>query len=308
VGLGTLSFEEERFHFSLWAINKSPLVIGAPMDKTITPQQSLDILSNEEIIAIDQDSLAEQAKLIRRYTEEQYDIWAGNLTGDRYVVAVLNWANTSASVNISLLNTIGLANANATRDVWLGKDLGALDGSKELHLELVGHEAKILVLSCVELIVPPPKSRGSTYYSAANATLQNGANITDCSSTPHYCLPTESKVSNLNGTASVMFENVNVAETTRGNTAAALTRVVGVDFINYDIAFTTGDNTRNLTIQVNGGPIKRWAFPISGGDWYETGRLDVELSGFVDGVNNTIVLGAYGTHAAPDIVGLEVYA
>jgi alpha-galactosidase len=74
VGLGTLNYEEERFHFSLWAINKSPLVIGAPMNTSITTNGSLSILSNQEIIAINQDPLNEQAQLVRRYTEESYDI------------------------------------------------------------------------------------------------------------------------------------------------------------------------------------------------------------------------------------------
>lgn len=82
--------------------------------------------------------------------------------------------------------------------------------------------------------------------------------------------------------------------------------------MNYDYAFTTawewGDNARNATIAVNGAAPKRWAFPLSGGDWEESGRLNVEVDGFVEGANNTVVFGGFGNAAAwaPDFVGFEV--
>ena len=57
VGLHALSAEEERFHFSMWAINKSPLMLGGPVDPNLAGQASIDILLNEEIIAINQDAL-----------------------------------------------------------------------------------------------------------------------------------------------------------------------------------------------------------------------------------------------------------
>lgn len=88
---------------------------------------------------------------------------------------------------------------------------------------------------------------------------------------------------------------------------------MAVDFINYDVAMATGwewgSNTRNLTIAVNGGAdqAKRWAFPLSGGDWYEAGRLFVEVDGFEATEDNTVVFGGYqGDQYAPDLVGFEV--
>jgi hypothetical protein len=79
VGLNVLSADEERFHFGMWAINKSPLVIGAALDVARLSKTSLAILSNKEVIAINQDSLAKQAQLARRYSEDQWDMWMGEL-------------------------------------------------------------------------------------------------------------------------------------------------------------------------------------------------------------------------------------
>jgi alpha-galactosidase len=297
---------EERFHFSLWAINKSPLTIGAPMTSA-TSKDSLAILSNKEIIALNQDPLGQQANLVRRYTEESYDIWAGNLSSNGMVVAVTNWANSAASVKIDLLNSVGIANATQVRDVWNAKDLGPVtdSNSTSIALQLQGHEARILVLSGVQLTTPPSKSRGSSYYAAASAKLSGQAGVVDCSSQSHYCLPTKKKVGNMYPGSSILFQGVNI-------TQSGATKVVGVDFINYDVAlgsaWSNGTNTRNLTISVNGGKAKRWAFPISGGNWYETGRLEVELSGFNVGNSNQILLSSPGTDPSPDVVGLEVYS
>jgi alpha-galactosidase len=80
---------------------------------------------------------------------------------------------------------------------------------------------------------------------------------------------------------------------------------------NYDIAldsaWTNGTNTRNLTVSVNDGSSKRWAFPISGGDWYDTGRLWVEVEGMQPDDSNTVLLEAPGADDGPNVVGIEVY-
>ena len=66
VGNGGMSFDEYRTHFSLWAITKAPLLIGC--DVTKMDKETLEILANPEVIAINQDSLGEQARKIK-YTK-----------------------------------------------------------------------------------------------------------------------------------------------------------------------------------------------------------------------------------------------
>jgi alpha-galactosidase len=294
VGLNALSLEEERFHFSMWAINKSPLIIGAVMDPKKLSNASLAILSNKEVIAINQDAFAKQAQLVRRYTEEEYDIWLGELSGSRKVLGIANWKNASQSVDVDLRN-LGIAKASG-RDVWAAKELGInLSGTQKIHL--APHEMKLWLLSNITT-APPLKSTG--YHAATAATLSGPVTVaTKCGMS--QCLPVGSKVGNITANTSLTFTNITT--TTPGK------KTLAIDFINYDYAFSTawawGTNTRNLTVSVNGGTAKRWAFPLSGGDWWESGRLEVEVLGFRRGANRVVVGGVKGEYA-PDLVGVEV--
>jgi len=293
IGLNALSTEEERFHFGMWAINKSPLVIGAALDHDRLSQASLEIMSNKEVIAINQDSLVKQAQIARRYTEEQWDIWLGDLSGSRTVVGVANWKNDSQSVIFDLAS-LGVASANV-RDVWAAKDLGSLSGPQGI--DLAGHELRLWVLS--DIVVAPALS-SATYYNAARASLSGSAGVVSCPN--GTCLPTGNKIGRIASGADITFANVSAQSTGK--------KLVAVDFVNYDYAFTTawgmGDNIRNMTVAVNGEKAKRWAFPLSGGNWNESGRLVVEADGFKNGTDNVVTFAAFGNGTAPDLVGFEV--
>ncbi|KAF2702946.1 carbohydrate-binding module family 35 protein [Pleomassaria siparia CBS 279.74] len=294
VGLNALSIEEERFHFGMWAMNKSPLIIGAVMDPAKLSPASLAILENKEVIAINQDPLATQARLVQRYTEEEWDIWLGNLSGSRKVLGVANWRNDSRSVEVDL-STIGIGSASA-RDVWAAAHVGTVSGVQKL--DLAGHELKLWILSDMTPTTAPLQSSG--YHSIADAILTGSANLTPCAT--DACLPTHQKASDINSDAHVSFHSVSAR--------SAGKKIISVDYINYDYAFKTawdwGDNTRNMTIQINNGTAKRWAFPISGGDWWETGSLIVDMDGFVQGDNHVVFSGARGDTWAPDLVGFEL--
>lgn len=277
----------------MWAINKSPLMLGGPVDPSMTGQSSLDILSNAEVIAINQDPLGKQAQLVRRYTEEEWDIWAGELSDSRLVLAVANWRNDSQTVDVDLA-AAGVASA-AARDVWAAEDLGQLSGVQAM--ALAGHELKLLVLSDIVNATAPASA---SYHSVADAVVGGAAKLQSCGE--DECLPANSKVVDLAGEASVSFSGVQAS--------CAGAKLLGVDFINYEVALGTawdwGSNTRNMTISVNGGEAKRWAFPISGGNWFETGRLTVEVDGFKEGEND-VVFGASTDSIAPHLVGFEVF-
>lgn len=310
VGLNALSTEEEKFHFGMWALNKSPLVVGAPMDPSITPASSLDILTNADVIALNQDALGKQARLIRRYTTEQYDVWLGDLSDSRKVVGLANWYNDSQTITVRLPADLGIASASAY-DVWAGE---ALNGtiSESYTTTLAGHELRLLVLSDIVNATSGTQSSSSagSYYAAAeNATLSGAAVVVACSSSPSQCLPVGSKVGGIGegqSAAAVTFANVQAS--------SAGTKLLGVDFVNYDVALDTawayGDNTRNMSIAVNRDASEgtRFAFPLSGGDWYDSDRLYVYVDGFTAGGANEVVFTAYGDEAtwAPDLVGFEV--
>ena len=59
VGNGGLTNDQEKTHFALWSVAKAPLILGCDLDKI--SKESFDIITNWELIEINQDSLGKQA-------------------------------------------------------------------------------------------------------------------------------------------------------------------------------------------------------------------------------------------------------
>src|SRR5437763_9377536 len=72
IGNGGMSDTEYRTHMSLWAILAAPLIAGNDL-RDMTPAIR-DILTNKEVIAIDQDRDGKQAKRISQSADQE--IWA----------------------------------------------------------------------------------------------------------------------------------------------------------------------------------------------------------------------------------------
>lgn len=119
VGNNVYTSVEEQTHFSLWAILKSPLVIGAALKDTATSinAASLEILKQQDVISYNQDELGVSANLSRRYTEDAYDVWSGPLSGERTVAALVNWADEKRNLTIDLPD-IGIQYAGTVKDIW----------------------------------------------------------------------------------------------------------------------------------------------------------------------------------------------
>ncbi|KAJ5958929.1 uncharacterized protein N7479_006079 [Penicillium vulpinum] len=122
VGNEILTTPEEQTHFSLWAILKSPLVIGGALkdERTAISDASLSILSNKDVIAFNQDSLGQSASLRRRWSDQGYEVWSGPLSGDRTVAAVINWAGEARELTLNLPD-IGLQSAATVKNIWRKK-------------------------------------------------------------------------------------------------------------------------------------------------------------------------------------------
>ncbi|XP_048332658.2 alpha-galactosidase 1 isoform X1 [Ziziphus jujuba] len=120
VGNGGMSKNEYIVHFSLWAISKAPLLIGC--DVRNMSQDTMDIIFNKEVIAINQDSLGVQAKKVR--AEGDIEIWAGPLSGYRVAVVLLNRGDWHRSVTAEW-EDIGIPSEThvEVRDVWEHKTL-----------------------------------------------------------------------------------------------------------------------------------------------------------------------------------------
>lgn len=118
VGNNVFTIPEEQTHFSLWAIIKSPLVIGGALKDASTSisEASLAILKNKDVIGYNQDRLGVAASFRRRWTSD-YEIWAGPLSGNRMVVAIINLQDVARTLTVDFPD-VGVQKAGSVKDIW----------------------------------------------------------------------------------------------------------------------------------------------------------------------------------------------
>lgn len=137
-GLG-LSYTEEEAHFGIWCIMSSPLLLGCDIE--YIPQETMDIITNPELIALNQDPLGLQAH-VAQHSGETYVFVKDILKkwGDTRAVALYNPADTAARFTISP-EELELEGQMKVRDLNLRTDLGT---AACIEMELPAHSAKIL--------------------------------------------------------------------------------------------------------------------------------------------------------------------
>ena len=123
VGNGGMTEDEYRTHMTLWAILAAPLLAGNDLSK-MTPQ-TLVLLTNREVIAVDQDPMGKQGD--RVWAEGPREIWAKPLSGGAKAVGLFNRADTPREMSLQL-STVGSGNDAKLRDLWAGADITAEDG------------------------------------------------------------------------------------------------------------------------------------------------------------------------------------
>ncbi|GAY47495.1 hypothetical protein CUMW_104890 [Citrus unshiu] len=118
VGNGGMTKDEYIIHFSLWAISKAPLLLGCDV-RNLT-KDTMDIIGNKEVIAINQDPLGVQAKKVRTDVE----IWTAPLSGYRFAVLIVNRDQWPANVTTHLEDFgIPPRTSVTARDLWEHKTL-----------------------------------------------------------------------------------------------------------------------------------------------------------------------------------------
>ncbi|KDQ55671.1 glycoside hydrolase family 27 protein [Jaapia argillacea MUCL 33604] len=101
VGNGNMTNDEYVTHFSMWALLKSPLILGNYLTK-MTPD-ILDIITNDAIIAVNQDPLGASIKRSWKRLLEEGDVqmWTGPLADGSTVVALMNTSPDPQTATIS---------------------------------------------------------------------------------------------------------------------------------------------------------------------------------------------------------------
>ena len=140
-GLG-LSYTEEEAHFGIWCIMSSPLLLGCDIE--YIPEETMKIITNPELIAINQDRLGLQAHVVQHvgetyvFAKDMLEKW-----GNTRAVALYNPADTSMRFTLTP-EEIEMTGALTVRDLNLNADLGECSS---IEMTLPPHSAKVLKVS-----------------------------------------------------------------------------------------------------------------------------------------------------------------
>jgi alpha-galactosidase len=135
VGNGKLTLAENRAHFSMWAMLAAPLLAGNDLPN-MKPEITA-ILTNHDVIAIDQDKLGKQGT--RAYADGEVEVWTRHLSGGAMAVAVLNAGSDRVATHpfhLSLAK-LGLTGPQKGKDLWTGKEVTLTDNQP---IELASHD------------------------------------------------------------------------------------------------------------------------------------------------------------------------
>jgi alpha-galactosidase len=144
IGNGKLSPAEERLHFSMWAMFSSPLIAGN--DIRNMSQETLAVLTNREVIAIDQDKLGISA--FRWLKSGDLEIWFKPLDHGEFAFCLINRSVGTATFNQDLKSTVNnlytIDDSFVVRDLWKHKIIGKT--SENLKGNLGPHEVLLIRL------------------------------------------------------------------------------------------------------------------------------------------------------------------
>jgi alpha-galactosidase len=135
VGNGKLTLAENRSHFSMWAMLAAPLLAGN--DLPHMRPEILAILTNRDVIAIDQDRLGQEAT--RAYADGEVEVWARHLAGGAMAIAVLNAGSDRYSTHPFHLDLakLGLHGAQHAKNLWTGQEMTL---TENMPLEIASHD------------------------------------------------------------------------------------------------------------------------------------------------------------------------
>lgn len=153
VGNG-MRVNEDRAHFSMWAMMASPLIAGN--DLRNMSRQTLEILTNRDVIAVDQDPLGIQGfKYMSDAGKVEVDFWFKPLADGDWAMAILNrtdesktvsfdWQKANVSDDLSGRQADFQNTVYRLRDLWTKKELGTT--KRRLTAKVSGRDVLMLRL------------------------------------------------------------------------------------------------------------------------------------------------------------------
>lgn len=152
VGNGNLTFEENKSHFTLWCMMAAPLILGNDIRKFIkldgsvdSENETLKILTNRNLIAVDQDLLGFQCKRIK--TNGAEDVLIKPLVNDEFAVCFFNKAKSETVMECNISEIISktfvstpYSNEYEAFDLWSDEVFAVSD---KIKANVSGHGVKI---------------------------------------------------------------------------------------------------------------------------------------------------------------------
>ncbi|GLT46524.1 hypothetical protein SLA2020_202700 [Shorea laevis] len=133
VGNGGMTAEEHGPHFSIWALAKATLIIG--YDIRSMDNETYQILSNKDVIEVNQDKLGVQGKKVSKYGD--LEVWAGTLSENK--VAVVLWiCQGNRFVGVKMLVSFQFTLVQHSTEYQIKGSISA---------DLESHASKMFVLS-----------------------------------------------------------------------------------------------------------------------------------------------------------------
>lgn len=136
-----LTPDEQYAHVSLWCLLSAPLLIGCDMDR-LDPF-TLNLLANDEVLALNQDALGKQA--IRVAAKGAMDVFMKELEDGSRALGFFNRGETERVATFNSLAQIGIPGKQHVRDLWRQKDLP--DAERRLVVTVPPHGVVLLKLS-----------------------------------------------------------------------------------------------------------------------------------------------------------------
>jgi hypothetical protein len=250
IGMPGLSDTQNRVHMGLWAISGAPLLLGA--DLTKLSKATKEMITNPEVIAVDQDALGLQCvKVVEAAAGLQ--VWAKPLAASgSLAVLLLNRTKSSAPITLTW-NELGLdpSSPAAVRDLWARSELGNFPGS---YTATVPAEDAVMVTIKGKVAKATRYEIAAMGHEAARGASEGRA---------------EGVSAVVAGERSVTFKGV--SSTSKSG------------YIR--IAYTNGDKSPRLVeLRANGHIATRIAFPSTGGE-HTVGSITIETPLETTGTN-----------------------
>jgi chitodextrinase len=217
---------ERQTYMTLWAIEAAPLYSGD--DLTKLDAYGLSLLTNDEVIAVDQAGVA--AKPVSQSSQQQ--VWYARNKDGSYTVALFNLGDGAATVSANLAQ-LGVNGSAKVHDLWSHKDLAPVSGSISAQLPTHGSQLLRITPNAKDNAPNPP---GDLHATAASGTTAAGNSVT---------LAWDPSYSGSTPAASYEVYNGATRLLTTGGTSATVASLAPSSTFDFTVVAVTKDGKRS---------------------------------------------------------------